>query len=55
MTSKTLCITRGNFMKKFQGGKSGISQKLYLDNVNKIQQQVYPLQNTYEKVSKAQG
>ena len=41
-------------MKKFYGCKSDISQKLYLDNTNRIQQQVYQLQNTYEEVSKAQ-
>ena len=39
-------------MKKFYGCKSSISQKLYLDNTNRIQQQVYQLQNTYEEVLK---
>ena len=43
--------TRGNFNEC----KSDISQKLYLYNINRIQQQVYQLQNTYEEVSKAQG
>ena len=41
--------------RNFNECKGGISQKLYLDNTNRIQQQVYQLQNTYKEVSKAQG